>query len=76
MGSGIYSIGVSALQNAQLALSTTGHNIANATTEGYSRQRIIQVSNVATLTGAGSASAAEAQAPERMQEAASSGAAH
>ena len=53
MGSGIYSIGVSALQNAQLALSTTGHNIANATTEGYSRQRVIQVSNIATLTGAG-----------------------
>lgn len=53
MGSGIYSIGVSSLQNAQLGLATTSHNIANANTEGYSRQRIIQVSNVATLTGAG-----------------------
>jgi flagellar hook-associated protein 1 FlgK len=53
MGSGIYSIGVSALQNAQLGLATTGHNIANANTDGYNRQRIIQVSNVATLTGSG-----------------------
>ena len=53
MGSGIYSVGVSALQNAQLGLATTSHNIANATTEGYNRQRIIQASNVATLTGSG-----------------------
>ena len=42
MGSGIYSIGVSSLQNAQLGLATTSHNIANANTEGYNRQRIIQ----------------------------------
>ena len=53
MGSGIFSIGSSALQNAQLALATTSHNIANASTEGYSRQRIIQASNVAVLTGSG-----------------------
>lgn len=53
MGSGINSIGISALQNAQLGLATTSHNIANASTEGYNRQRIIQVSNIATLTGAG-----------------------
>jgi flagellar hook-associated protein 1 FlgK len=53
MGSGIFSIGVSALQNAQLGLATTSHNIANASTEGYSRQRIIQASNNAVLTGAG-----------------------
>ena len=44
---------VSALQNAQLGLSTTGHNIANANTDGYNRQRIIQVSNISTLTGSG-----------------------
>ena len=53
MGSGIYGIGVSALQNSQLGLATTGHNIANANTEGYNRQRIIQASNIATLTGSG-----------------------
>ena len=53
MGTGIFSIGVSALQVSQLGLSTTSHNIANANTEGYNRQRIIQTSNIATLTGAG-----------------------
>ncbi|MDR0440616.1 MAG: flagellar hook-associated protein FlgK [Candidatus Accumulibacter sp.] len=53
MGSGIFSIGVSALSNAQLGLATTGHNISNANTEGYNRQRIIQTSNIPTLTGAG-----------------------
>lgn len=53
MTSGIFSIGISALQNAQLGLTTAGHNIANANTAGYNRQRIIQVSNIATLTGSG-----------------------
>ena len=53
MGSGIFSIGVSALQVAQLNLSTTSHNIANASTEGYTRQRAIQASNIAVLTGSG-----------------------
>lgn len=53
MGSGIYSIGVSALQVAQLGLATTSHNIANANTDGYNRQRILQASNVGVATGAG-----------------------
>ncbi|MDR0576317.1 MAG: flagellar hook-associated protein FlgK [Candidatus Accumulibacter sp.] len=53
MGSGIYSIGVSALNNAQLGLATTGHNIANANTDGYNRQRIVQSTNIPTLTGSG-----------------------
>ncbi len=53
MGSGIYSIGVSALQNAQLGLATTSHNISNAGTDGYSRQRTVQASNIPVLTGAG-----------------------
>lgn len=53
MGSGIFSIGVSALQVAQLNLATTSHNIANASTDGYTRQRAIQASNIAVLTGAG-----------------------
>ena len=42
MGSGIFSIGVSAVQNAQLGLMTTEHNISNVNTPGYNRQRIIQ----------------------------------
>jgi flagellar hook-associated protein 1 FlgK len=53
MGSGIYSVGVSALQNAQFGMSTAGHNISNANTEGYNRQRILQTTNIATLTGSG-----------------------
>ena len=53
MGSGIYSIGVSALQNAQLGLATTSHNISNASTDGYNRQRTVQASNVPVLSGAG-----------------------
>ena len=36
----ILSIGVSALVSNRQALDTTGHNIANVNTEGYSRQRL------------------------------------
>lgn len=36
----VLSTGLSGLQAFQRALSTTGHNIANAATEGYSRQRV------------------------------------
>lgn len=53
MGSGIIGIGVSAVQNAQIGLLTTEHNIANANTVGYNRQRAVQASNIAVLTGAG-----------------------
>jgi flagellar hook-associated protein 1 FlgK len=53
MGSGLFSIGVSALTNAQFGLATASHNIANASTEGYNRQRIIQASSTPLLTGAG-----------------------
>lgn len=35
----LLGIGTSALRAAQQALSTTGHNISNVNTEGYSRQR-------------------------------------
>jgi flagellar hook-associated protein 1 FlgK len=34
-------IGYSALNAAQVGISTTGHNIANAENEGYTRQRVI-----------------------------------
>lgn len=36
----LISTGVSALRVFQQALNTTGHNIANVDTEGYSRQRV------------------------------------
>lgn len=42
MTSNILSIGQSALAAAQVGISTTGHNIANASTPGYSRQVVIQ----------------------------------
>lgn len=42
MGSNILNIGQSALAAAQVGISTTGHNIANANTPGYSRQVVIQ----------------------------------
>ena len=54
MGSGIYGIGISALTTAQMALVATDHNIANAHTPGYSRQRTIQSTNVSLYSGAGS----------------------
>jgi len=53
MGSGVFGIGVGAIQNAQFGLLTTEHNIANAHTAGYSRQRVIQTSNIAVQTGSG-----------------------
>lgn len=34
-------IGYSALNAAQIGIDTTGHNISNAETEGYSRQRVV-----------------------------------
>lgn len=38
MGADLFSIGRSSLRTAKKSLSTTSHNIANANTEGYSRQ--------------------------------------
>ena len=38
----VFSIGQSALAAAQAGISTTGHNIANANTTGYSRQQVVQ----------------------------------
>lgn len=40
--SGILNIGKSALAAAQVGITTTGHNIANASTPGYSRQVVVQ----------------------------------
>lgn len=42
MGSNILGVGQSALAAAQVGIVTTGHNIANATTPGYSRQVVTQ----------------------------------
>lgn len=42
MATSILSIGQTALAAAQVGISTTGHNIANAATPGYNRQVVIQ----------------------------------
>jgi len=49
----ILSIGKSALAAAQVGLSTTGHNIANASTPGYSRQVVVQAAAQAQSSGSG-----------------------
>lgn len=49
----ILNIGVSALNASQRQLSTTGHNIANVNSEGYSRQRVEQLQRNPQFTGAG-----------------------
>jgi flagellar hook-associated protein 1 FlgK len=41
----ILNIGVTGLNASKKSLETTGHNIANANTEGYSRQRVNQTTN-------------------------------
>lgn len=48
--SDILSIGKSGLFASKQSLETTGHNIANANTEGYSRQRVIQTTNVPVVS--------------------------
>ena len=42
MSVNLYQTGVSALLSAQQQLATTGHNIANVNTDGYTRQRAEQ----------------------------------
>lgn len=50
---GILDVGITGLRVAQLALQTTSHNIANASTSGYNRQEAMQTSNQPNLTGYG-----------------------
>lgn len=53
MGSNILGIGQSALAAAQIGISTTGHNIANAATPGYNRQTVTQEASLAQNFGFG-----------------------
>lgn len=48
------NIGRSALMAQQIALDTTGHNLANVSTEGYSRQRVSITSAVSVDSDKGS----------------------
>ncbi|MCL2345629.1 MAG: flagellar hook-associated protein FlgK [Desulfobulbus sp.] len=54
MSSGLFSIGVSGLNAAQLGLLVTQHNTVNADTPGYTRQRTVQATNIPFMTGSGS----------------------
>ena len=49
----LYNLGLSGLAASQARLNTVGHNIANADTEGYNRQRVIvsTAGGMATSTG-------------------------
>jgi flagellar hook-associated protein 1 FlgK len=51
--SGVLNIGVLALQANQSALQTTGNNIANVNTPGYSRQNVVLQSIQGQATGSG-----------------------
>lgn len=51
--SGIMGISVSALGASQAGLQTTGHNIANANTPGYSRQEVVMETRKPQYTGSG-----------------------
>ena len=51
--SGVMGISLSALSAAQVGLQTTGHNIANANTPGYSRQEVVIVNRKPQFTGGG-----------------------
>lgn len=53
MGSNIFSASLSGMNAAQYGLSTTQHNIANASTPGYTRQSLLTNSLPAQATGAG-----------------------
>lgn len=52
MGS-ILNISVSGMNAAQVGLQTVQHNVANANTDGYSRQKITQATRIPNATGAG-----------------------
>ena len=51
MGANILSLGQSALAAAQLGISTTGQNIANASTPGYSREVVLQSASASQQIG-------------------------
>jgi flagellar hook-associated protein 1 FlgK len=53
MGNGIFSLGTRAMLASTAMLDTTSHNIANANTEGYSRQETQISTEGGRYTGAG-----------------------
>jgi flagellar hook-associated protein 1 FlgK len=53
MGTGIFDIGLTGLNAAQAGLTTTSHNIANASTAGFHKQNALQSTANPQKTGAG-----------------------
>ena len=53
MSGSVMNIGLTALNAAQAGLVTTGHNISNASTAGYNRQRVDSTPQVPQLSGGG-----------------------
>ena len=53
MSNSIFNVGISGLQAAQINLTVTGQNIANATTPGYHVQNAVQTAAGAQYTGVG-----------------------
>lgn len=69
MSTGIYSIGVSGLAAAQLNLLATEHNVVNASTPGYTRQRAVQATNIGINSGVGTiGQGVHVQTIERMYD--------
>jgi len=61
------SIGYSGLNVAQVGIDTTAHNISNAETDGYSRQRVINTARTPITAGIGNVgNGAEIQVIERI----------
>ena len=52
-GSTLMSIGMRAMFANNASLNVTGHNIANANVEGYSRQEVQLATAAGQFTGAG-----------------------
>jgi len=53
MTASIFGTGVSALNSAQMGLSTAEHNIANVSTPGFTRQQTVQAARQPHFTGSG-----------------------
>ena len=51
MASDLLNVGTQSVLTAQRQLNTTGHNISNVNTEGYSRQSVIQGTNDPRMFG-------------------------
>ncbi len=49
----LINVGLTGLRSTQTSLATTSHNISNANTEGFSRQRTEQITQLPSFSGAG-----------------------